>query len=466
MNETLDVARAALERYHEVTVDDDGAITFAPRRRASARCRALELDEGLPVLNLTCVVAWDLPRDEDIPTRVALRRRGGPVRHARVIRERARAGTSRSATPSPPPGWSEKAMGTLLMLVVGNASSMRAELTSDRRARRRRTGSAGPTRRASAPSDGGRDDAHRARPLRLRRATAGRSARRPASRRPQVTTASSPKPGSCTHTSRSPAPTTSQYRLGRGWAGTSKRTTTRGRGSPSTGRSSARASTARGTGRGAPGGPPATARPTSRARGTPAPAPARSRSAGSGARGRRTARPRPARSRRAQPLGQDAAREARRALEEVAEPLGPDHQVAHDDRRPPLGEHLGPERDRAVLAVSVHARRRILRGAARRQSDFELLRPDGAAMLAAMTTTARSFWALGDYDRIAELVADLGTEVVAAADVGPGMRVLDVGAGTGNATLPAAAAGRRRGRPPTSRRSCWRSASGAPASAA
>jgi ubiquinone/menaquinone biosynthesis C-methylase UbiE len=57
-----------------------------------------------------------------------------------------------------------------------------------------------------------------------------------------------------------------------------------------------------------------------------------------------------------------------------------------------------------------------------------------------MTTTA-DFWALGDYDRIAELVADLGTDVVAAAAVGPGMRVLDVGAGTGNAALPAAAAG-------------------------
>ena len=62
-------------------------------------------------------------------------------------------------------------------------------------------------------------------------------------------------------------------------------------------------------------------------------------------------------------------------------------------------------------------------------------------MLAPMTTTAHSFWALGDYDRIAELVADLGTEVVAAAGVGPGTRVLDVGTGTGNAALPAAAAG-------------------------
>ena len=57
-----------------------------------------------------------------------------------------------------------------------------------------------------------------------------------------------------------------------------------------------------------------------------------------------------------------------------------------------------------------------------------------------MTTTA-DFWALGNYDRIAALVADLGTEVVAAAGIRSGMRVLDVGAGTGNAALPAAAAG-------------------------
>jgi SAM-dependent methyltransferase len=69
------------------------------------------------------------------------------------------------------------------------------------------------------------------------------------------------------------------------------------------------------------------------------------------------------------------------------------------------------------------------------------IRLDGTSMLAAMTTTAQELWALGDYDRIAELLADMGRDVVAAAEVGPGMRVLDVGAGTGNAALPAAAAG-------------------------
>lgn len=51
-------------------------------------------------------------------------------------------------------------------------------------------------------------------------------------------------------------------------------------------------------------------------------------------------------------------------------------------------------------------------------------------------------WALGDYDRFArELVWDLGPQLVAACDVGPGQRVLDVAAGTGNVALRAAQAG-------------------------
>jgi ubiquinone/menaquinone biosynthesis C-methylase UbiE len=54
----------------------------------------------------------------------------------------------------------------------------------------------------------------------------------------------------------------------------------------------------------------------------------------------------------------------------------------------------------------------------------------------------RAMWALGDYDRVAvEVVADLGTTLVTAAGIGPDDRVLDVAAGSGNASLPAAAAG-------------------------
>ena len=54
----------------------------------------------------------------------------------------------------------------------------------------------------------------------------------------------------------------------------------------------------------------------------------------------------------------------------------------------------------------------------------------------------RALWALGDYSAIAdEVVAPLGPVLVAAAGIGPGDRVLDVGAGTGNASFPAAATG-------------------------
>jgi SAM-dependent methyltransferase len=53
----------------------------------------------------------------------------------------------------------------------------------------------------------------------------------------------------------------------------------------------------------------------------------------------------------------------------------------------------------------------------------------------------RKTWASGDYARIAELVTDVGERVVERAGVQAGSDVLDVAAGTGNASIPAARAG-------------------------
>ncbi|WP_328459908.1 class I SAM-dependent methyltransferase [Actinoplanes sp. NBC_00393] len=54
----------------------------------------------------------------------------------------------------------------------------------------------------------------------------------------------------------------------------------------------------------------------------------------------------------------------------------------------------------------------------------------------------RAMWASGDYSAVAsELVAPLGPVLVEAAGIGPGQTVLDVGAGTGNAAIPAALTG-------------------------
>jgi ubiquinone/menaquinone biosynthesis C-methylase UbiE len=54
----------------------------------------------------------------------------------------------------------------------------------------------------------------------------------------------------------------------------------------------------------------------------------------------------------------------------------------------------------------------------------------------------RATWAMGDYARIAEeVMAPIGPLLVAATGIGPGDRVLDVAAGSGNVSIPAAKAG-------------------------
>ena len=54
----------------------------------------------------------------------------------------------------------------------------------------------------------------------------------------------------------------------------------------------------------------------------------------------------------------------------------------------------------------------------------------------------RAMWASGDYPSMVEtFLLPLGPRLVEACGIGPGMRVLDVAAGTGNASIPAAALG-------------------------
>jgi SAM-dependent methyltransferase len=60
----------------------------------------------------------------------------------------------------------------------------------------------------------------------------------------------------------------------------------------------------------------------------------------------------------------------------------------------------------------------------------------------ALKNRHRAMWALGDYPSVAtEVIPDLGPALVEACRVGPGTRVLDVAAGSGNAAIPAALAG-------------------------
>ena len=54
----------------------------------------------------------------------------------------------------------------------------------------------------------------------------------------------------------------------------------------------------------------------------------------------------------------------------------------------------------------------------------------------------KAMWAFGNYDAVAtQVVGGLGPVIVRAAGIGPGQRVLDVAAGSGNASIPAAERG-------------------------
>jgi ubiquinone/menaquinone biosynthesis C-methylase UbiE len=59
-----------------------------------------------------------------------------------------------------------------------------------------------------------------------------------------------------------------------------------------------------------------------------------------------------------------------------------------------------------------------------------------------LAATHQAVWALGDYALMAEeVMAPLGPVLVSATGIGPGARVLDVAAGSGNISIPAAKTG-------------------------
>jgi hypothetical protein len=124
--ELLTNARQALERYIEVHVDDDGALTF---RHSDVPCavQCVRLAEGLTVLSLTCVIAWDLPDDPALAVSAAERAGQGLFGTLGVVHTESGLDiTLRYAFPAD--GMDPTPLGTLLMLVVSTASQLRSEL--------------------------------------------------------------------------------------------------------------------------------------------------------------------------------------------------------------------------------------------------------------------------------------------------------------------------------------------------
>jgi len=127
--ELLTKAREALEQFHDVHVVDDGALSF---RHVEVPCavQAMQLAEGLTVLSLTCVVAWDLPDDPKLAVSAAERAGQGLFGTLGIVpTDKGMDVTLRYAFPAD--GLDAAALGTLLMLTVSTASQLRTELLGE-----------------------------------------------------------------------------------------------------------------------------------------------------------------------------------------------------------------------------------------------------------------------------------------------------------------------------------------------
>lgn len=124
--EMLASAKEALENYLDVQVDDDGTLTF---KHSDVPCvvQGMRLADGLLVLSLTCVVAWDLPDDPQLAAIVAERAGQGLFGTLGLVHnEDGTDLTLRYAFPAQ--GLDPTPLGTLLMLVVSTASQVRSEI--------------------------------------------------------------------------------------------------------------------------------------------------------------------------------------------------------------------------------------------------------------------------------------------------------------------------------------------------
>src|SRR5690606_9310826 len=61
--------------------------------------------------------------------------------------------------------------------------------------------------------------------------------------------------------------------------------------------------------------------------------------------------------------------------------------------------------------------------------------------IAAIKRQARATWAAGDFDAVVPFIWEAGTVAAEASACGPGERVLDIAAGSGNAAIQVAARG-------------------------
>jgi hypothetical protein len=125
---------AVLEDILPVQQEDDGALTVR-HEDTIASLRVVTISEGLDMVSLTQILAWDLPVDSKIRNQVARHARNtllGTVslveKSAAAKRNSKKAGDVLLRYNFPGAGLTDDALRTLILLVLGTGADIRRDL--------------------------------------------------------------------------------------------------------------------------------------------------------------------------------------------------------------------------------------------------------------------------------------------------------------------------------------------------
>ena len=119
--------RDALESVVPVTEEDDGALTVQ-HDGTLASLRVVSVADGLELISLSQILAWDLPLDRRIRARIAEQSRNTMLGTVTLI-EKNRVGEVLLRYNFPGAGLDDDALCTLILMVLSTGADVRRALT-------------------------------------------------------------------------------------------------------------------------------------------------------------------------------------------------------------------------------------------------------------------------------------------------------------------------------------------------
>ncbi len=130
--ELADRLRTVIEGVWPFEEEDDGALTVH-HDHTFASLRVVTIAEGLEMVSLTQILAWDLPLDNEIRDKVAQLAHGTVLGTVSLAEQVAGGGTADVTLRYnfPAAGLTDEALRTLVMMVLSTGADVRRTLIGD-----------------------------------------------------------------------------------------------------------------------------------------------------------------------------------------------------------------------------------------------------------------------------------------------------------------------------------------------